>query len=87
MIVDDLYIFGACGRPTETDPELIVNADAMLPGAVTLERFEPVSGRHSEVFQSSRDLQLSQLAPCDGFDVSESSNAMTVCKRLGVGTP
>lgn len=87
MIVHDLDIFSACDRPPETDTELIVYADAMLPGAVALERFEPVPGWDTEVFESACDLQLSKLAPRDGLDVYESSNTPAVRESLRVSTP
>jgi hypothetical protein len=37
VVVHDFDIFGAAGRPAEAHPELIVDPDAVLPGAVTLE--------------------------------------------------
>ena len=45
----------------------------MLLGTIAPERFEPVPRWDTEVFESSRDLQLSKLAPSDGLDIYELS--------------
>jgi len=86
VIVHDLDIFRACNRPPETDPKLLVHANAMLPGTVALERFEPVSRWDTEVFKPSRDLQLSKLAPRNCLDIHESRHTPTVREELRVGT-
>ena len=63
MIIDDFHIFGACNRPAEADPELIVDADAVLPRAAALQSFKPVTGRNAKILDSTCNLQLPQLAP------------------------
>jgi exodeoxyribonuclease V alpha subunit len=65
MIVGDFNVLRAPSRPAEAHAELIVYTDTVLPGAVTLERFQPAARRHPEVFQPARDLQLPQLAAKD----------------------
>ncbi len=45
----------------------------MLPRAVAFQRFQSIPGRHAQIVQSPRDLQLPQLAASDGGNV---------CKRL-----
>ena len=86
MIINDLDIFGAAGRPAEAHPELVVYPDAVLPGAVTLESFEPIPRRHPQVFQSACDLQLSKLAPSHCFDALEPLDSSAVRKGLRFGT-
>ncbi len=86
MIVYDLDIFCACNRPPEAYPKLLIHADAILPGTVALERFEPVSRWDTEVFKPSRDLQLSKLAPRNCLDIHESWHTLTVCEGLRVST-
>ena len=46
MVVNDFHIgrAGASLGPFETDPLLVVDPDAPLPFAATLQRFEPVAG-------------------------------------------
>jgi hypothetical protein len=58
MVVDDFYILGAGGRPSETNTELAVHTDTILTGPVALEEFKAVAGRNAEVFDSGCDLQL-----------------------------
>jgi hypothetical protein len=74
MIVDDLNVFGASVRPTETHPELIIYADAVLPGPIPSQGFQPVTWGHTQVVQSSGNLQLPQLAACDAGNMSKSFN-------------
>jgi len=74
VIVHDLDVFRTGIRPAKADAELVVDADAVLPGAVPLERFESVAWRDAQVVEPSRDLQLPQLAPRDRRDVREPSD-------------
>ncbi len=69
MIVHDLDVFSACGRPTEAHPELIVHTNAVLAGTIAFQGLHPVAGRYPQIVQSVRDLQLPELASCDGRDV------------------
>ena len=80
MIIYDLNVFSAYICPPETDTELIVHTNTVLSGAVAFECFKPVSRRNTKIFKSSRDLQLSKLTSCDGFDVDESSDTPTARK-------
>jgi len=87
MVIHDLNVFGASVRPMETYAELIIDADAVLAGPVALKGFQPVSGGHTQIIQSPRDLQLPQLAACDSGDVGESLDRFTPRKSLCVCTP
>src|SRR5258708_6072470 len=48
MIVGYFHLFGVGSGPDETDAPLVVDADAVLAGAVASQRFEPVAGRKSQ---------------------------------------
>src|SRR5580704_3114970 len=63
MVIDNLHIFGTWRtfRPLETNPPLIVNADAVLPFTVSLERFETVTRQYGQVFERNRCLQTVKL--------------------------
>ena len=56
----------------------------MLTGTIAFERFEPIPGRHPQIGQSVRDLQLPQLASRDGFHVSEPLDPITLREGLRV---
>jgi len=49
VIIDDLNVLGAIRRPSETDPVLIVDPNAMLSLAVTLQDLEPIPWRDPEI--------------------------------------
>jgi len=34
MVIDDFYIVGTIVSPHETDPPLVIDTDAVLPGSV-----------------------------------------------------
>ena len=61
MVVNDLNLLWPCGGPSETDPPLTVDANAVLTLPSTLQRFESVSRRYSELIQPLGITQLPQL--------------------------
>jgi hypothetical protein len=85
VIVHDLDIFSASVCPTEAHAELIVYPDALLPGAITFQGFESIAGRHPQIVQSARDLQLPQLASRHVRDVREPTDPLASRKSLCVG--
>src|SRR5690625_5536447 len=48
VVVNDLHLLRSGGRPYEADPPLVVDPDAVLPGTITLESFEPIAGWDAE---------------------------------------
>ena len=62
MVIDDLDIFRASSRPMEAHPKLVVHANAVLPGPISLEFFKAVPWRNTQIFEPSGDLQLTKLA-------------------------
>ena len=74
MIVDDLDIACIFILPCETNPELIVDANAILTFAVTLKCFESVAGRDSEIGKPLCAMQINQLTPCNTLNRSETGN-------------
>jgi len=51
VIVDDLDVVGVPVLPAEADPPLIVDANAVLTGAVTLELLQSVARRDAEIVE------------------------------------
>jgi hypothetical protein len=49
MVIHDLDIYWPGLRPGEANPPLVVDADAVLPGAVAPQQFQAVARRGSEV--------------------------------------
>ena len=85
MVIHDLDILGAGACPAEAHAELVVDADAMLAGTAAFQGFQAVAGRHAQVFQPFRDLQLPQLAPRHGRDVGEPLDRVAARESLRVG--
>jgi hypothetical protein len=86
VIIHDLDVLGTTGRPAEAHAELVVHPDAVLPGAVTLERFKPIARRHPQIFQPACDLQLAKLSPGDRLDTLETLDSPAARKSLSLGT-
>jgi hypothetical protein len=49
VVVDDLNVFRTGGCPSKADPPLLVDADAVVAGAITRELLEPIAWRDSEI--------------------------------------
>jgi hypothetical protein len=47
--------------PSQRDPVLLVDSDAVPAGLVALQQFEPIAGWHSEIVESTRCVNQSQL--------------------------
>ena len=59
--------------------------DAVLTGPITLECLEPIAGRDTEIFESLRRTQLTQLAQRDSEDPRiDRAHAFTVPQPLGL---
>jgi hypothetical protein len=58
MIVGYLNVKRISILPSETQPPLLADADAMLPFAVALQRLQPIRGRQCHESQILRCMQL-----------------------------
>ena len=85
MVIHDLDILGAGGRPAKAQAKLVVDADAVLAGTAALQGFQAVARRYAQVVQPFRDLQLPQLAPRHGGDVGEPLDGRAFRQGLRVG--
>ena len=47
MVIHDFHLFGVALVPNKTDAVFVVDADAMLPFAITRQRFQPIGWRDS----------------------------------------
>jgi hypothetical protein len=87
VVVHDLYVLGTNWRPCETDPELVVDADAVLAGPIPFERLETVSGRDPQIVQTPGDLELTELASRHRLERNESLDAPARAQCLCVRIP
>ena len=68
MVVNDLNPFWTSVAPPKADSPLIVDSDTVLPRTITAQTLEPVARRNPEVFQTTRSINLAQLAQRDASD-------------------
>jgi hypothetical protein len=52
MIIYDLYPFSMAILPDETNPPLIIDADAVLPFAISLENLQPIRSWQPQIMES-----------------------------------
>jgi hypothetical protein len=84
MVVDDLDLVRVAIAPGEADPELVVDPNAVLPGAVTLKSFQLVAGQR-QIPQSPGLVDLVQLAPGGPLNTLEPFRKPVVENRPGFG--
>jgi hypothetical protein len=78
VVVDDLDVFWAEGRPYKTNAELIVDPDAVLTSAILLQSFKPIARRNAQIVQSPGYVQLFQFASCHSLNAAKASDALTM---------
>jgi hypothetical protein len=64
-MVRNLNIRRPCIGPNEADPELIVNADAVLSRSIAYQCFEAITRRRFQVLEQGRGLQHRKLTSRD----------------------
>jgi hypothetical protein len=87
VIIHDLYVLRPRRCPAEAYPELVVHTYAILPGTLTLERFQSIPWWDSQIFKPSGDLQLAKLSPSNSLDLLEPPDAFPTRESLRIGTP
>ena len=69
MIINNFDFGRPPVRPTEANPELIVDADTPLALAIATQRLQPVARRGLQVSKGLRQVKLHQLAQGLPFDI------------------
>jgi hypothetical protein len=62
VIVNDLNLIRIARTPAEANAPLIVDANTMLAGAITLEFLKPVAGRDAEIIKGLRGVNGDELS-------------------------
>ena len=73
VVIHYFHVFRSRIGPTEADPPLAVDADAVLSCSVAFEGLQAIAGRYAQILQAARDFKLANLAPCDRSDTREST--------------
>ena len=84
MGVNNLNIFGAVLAPAKTNPQLVVNANAVLVFPIAFKRFKPIRRWRQQVPQFGGIVQHLQFACRDDVDIGESLDVRAVVKRVFV---
>jgi hypothetical protein len=86
VVVDNLNILRASGRPSEAEAILVVDTDTVLANPIALQRLEPISRRDTQIRQTRCDLQLPELSQCHALDEHPSVNPVATgqCRRVGI---
>jgi hypothetical protein len=62
MIVGDFYVLGVLAIPSKAYAVLVVDADAVLAGSISLQCFESIAWWESQFVESRGSLQLGEFA-------------------------
>src|SRR6266850_1896623 len=63
-------------RPLKTDAPLIVDADAVLPLSIALQRLKPVAGQRRQIMKDVRGFKTIELEPSGPLDARERFHAL-----------
>jgi hypothetical protein len=89
MVIDyfDVGGTGIPARPLETDPPLDVDPDAVLAGAVTLQRFQPIAPERPQLVQPRGCAENFQSPIRLPGKAAELANELAVGKGPGPSIP
>lgn len=62
MVVHDLDVEGISARPAKADAPAVVDTNAVLPLAVSVQSLEAIPGRRAEEFERSGGMEHRELA-------------------------
>ena len=81
MVIHDLNITGTVIRPTEAHAPLVVDPDAVLPLAITLQRLKAMAWRGTQVGELCRGVQHIEFSFGDRLERSPPGRACAVAKK------
>lgn len=85
MVINYPDICWAIGRPHEANTKLIVDANAVLTGAVVLQGLQTIAGRHAQIVENPCPIQLLEFSTRHGLDVRKTPYALPLEQTLGIG--
>jgi len=62
VVVNDLNPFWTSVAPLEANTPLIIDSDTVLPRTITAQTLKPVARRNPKILQTTRGVDLTQLA-------------------------
>jgi hypothetical protein len=82
VIVDDLNLMRVAAAPYKADSPSIVDSDAVLAFAISLQSFEPVAAGNRQVGQSSRKIDLLKLTKGHALNRPETLHGFAFEEKL-----
>jgi hypothetical protein len=83
VIVHNLNIVGVA-IPSEADAPLVIDPNAVLPGAIPAKGFKTIAWRDTKVVQPGRRIEQLQLAPRDTLERPEAPHRKIAKEALRV---
>ena len=68
MVVNNLNPFWTSVAPLEADTPLIIDSDTVLSRTITAQTLKPIARRNPKILQTTRGVNLPQLAQRDTHD-------------------
>jgi hypothetical protein len=87
MIIDDFDVLGTRIGPSETNPELTVDADAVLSFPVAFKGFQTIPGWYAKVLQQPRDFQPPKFAARHRSNIGKPLYRIALGQDLRIRTP
>ena len=86
MVIDDLNTLRMAISPEKADSPLIINAKAILPLAITLQRLKPIRRRQPEILQPDSRINHIELHEGPLLNLArESFHEFALKDSLGIG--
>ena len=88
MVVNDLNPFWTSVAPPEADTPLIIDSDTVLSCSITAQMLKPVARRNPKILQTTRGVNLPQLAQRNASDARvEGRNRLPRKQALSLTIP
>ena len=88
MVVNDLNPFWTSVAPPEANTPLIIDSDTVLARTISAQTLEPVARRNPKILETTRSVDLTQLAQRDASDARvEGRNRLPRKQPLGLTIP
>jgi hypothetical protein len=86
MIINYFDVFCESIRPTKADSPLIVDANTVLTGTITLESLKVIAGWNSQILKAISDFELSEFSPGNLGNIHKFFYTLALRERLSVFT-
>jgi len=87
VVVDHLDVLSATAGPAKAHPELIVDANAVLPCAIAPQSLQAIARWHSQISEPIGNLELAELPSRYPGDVHETFDPLSTSERRSLGAP